>query len=199
MYVPNPKTCFVCAFYSCDTVFVLSMIYDRWLWDLIFKEGMCVLFKNDYNSIFIGDYVEVLSTCDSDGCTCLFVWENRWQMPSWGTRCSHTTTVPTLPSCVRKLVCYRGHWSTTVTCTTSSVLWSTHTCSTLRSGPVAWHMFAIIMRLYVPIDLFVCNTLPPVAGELLWLSVSGRLPGVPQSYAVGQHPAESAALCSSCI
>lgn len=44
------------------------------------------------------------------------------------TKCLLTTIVRTLHSCVRKLDSCRGHWSTTPTCMTLSVLWCTHTC-----------------------------------------------------------------------
>lgn len=52
----------------------------------------------------------------------------RLLMLSLVTKCSLTTIVRTLPSCVRKLDSCRGHWSTTLTCMTLSVLWFTHTC-----------------------------------------------------------------------
>lgn len=51
----------------------------------------------------------------------------RWQMPSWGTRCSLTTTEPMWHSCVRRQVFYRELWSTTLTCMTSNEPWSTPT------------------------------------------------------------------------
>jgi len=39
---------------------------------------------------------------------------------------------------------------------------------------------------------------PRVAGELLWLSVGGRLTGVYQGNVTGQHPAEPSSLCPDC-
>lgn len=51
----------------------------------------------------------------------------RLLMLSLVTKCSLTMIEHTSPSCVRKLDSCRGHWSTTLTCMTLSVLWCTHT------------------------------------------------------------------------
>lgn len=56
----------------------------------------------------------------------------RLLMLSWATKCSPTMIVLTLPSYVRRLDSFKGHWSTTQICTTSSVLWCTHIFSTQR-------------------------------------------------------------------
>lgn len=62
----------------------------------------------------------------------LFMFCSRLQMPSWVTRCSRTMIAHTSLSSVRRLASCRGHLSTTLTCTTSSVLWCTHICSIQR-------------------------------------------------------------------
>ena len=56
---------------------------------------------------------------------------HRLQMQSWATRCSPTTTSPTLPSSVRRQASCSVHLSTTPISTISNVPLSTLTCSIL--------------------------------------------------------------------
>ena len=50
---------------------------------------------------------------------------SRWRMPFWATRCSPTTTVPTLPSCVRKLACCR-EWVHAAVAALATLHYDTH-------------------------------------------------------------------------